>query len=111
MRHQHDPPTKTQCLALIAEYGMLPNIKEHSLKVCEVSLAIADALLAKEQPIDRQLVEAGALLHDITKTKSLETRENHALTGARLLVSLGFPLTAQVVKEHIIHLMPRVLKA
>ncbi|MDJ0765031.1 MAG: HDIG domain-containing protein [Myxococcota bacterium] len=97
-----DPPSRTQCLALIEKYGMLPNIRAHSLKVCEVSLAIARAVVAAGFDVDCQLVEAGALLHDITKTRGLETRENHARTGYELLLALGYPQTAAIVQEHII---------
>ncbi len=101
MKQRRDPPTREQCLALMSEYGVLQNIQAHCLKVCEVSLAIANALREAGLKTDRPLVEAGALLHDITKTESLETHENHAVTGKKLLEKLGFPLTAQIVGSHI----------
>jgi HD superfamily phosphodiesterase len=47
------------------------------------------------------LVEAGALLHDITKTVSIQTKENHAKTGGELLASLGYVAVANIVRQHI----------
>ena len=97
-----DPPSRERCLALMDEYEMLQHIRDHSLKVCRVSMAIATALHEAGASIDLPLVEAGALLHDITKTKSLETKENHAETGEELLGKLGYSQTGKVVGEHII---------
>ncbi len=97
-----DPPARDFCLLLFDKYEMLPNIRAHSVMVAEVSMAIADALCKSGHEIDLNMVEAGALLHDITKTQSIGTKENHAETGEKLLVELGYPKTGQVVGEHII---------
>jgi putative nucleotidyltransferase with HDIG domain len=97
-----DPPLKKECMTLMETYEMLPNIRAHSLKVCEISLIIAEAINDAGGSIDCQLITAGALLHDITKTQCLKTHENHAKTGERLLCSLGYPKTAKIVAEHII---------
>jgi len=94
-------PTREKCLLLIRQYQMLPHIVRHSELVTEVALLIARKLNEFGQELDLALVEAGALLHDITKTLSIETRENHAETGGTLLVSLGYPLVADVVRQHI----------
>ncbi|TAL37111.1 MAG: HDIG domain-containing protein [Spirochaetes bacterium] len=94
-------PTIRECDALIARYRMLPNILGHSRQVMRVSLAIADNL--KEGiAVDRALVAASALLHDITKTRSIETRERHDETGAALLRELGFPRVAAIVEQHVV---------
>jgi len=44
---------------------------------------------------------ASSLLHDITKTRSLKTKEMHAGTGGRLLEDLGYPQVAEVVRAHV----------
>jgi len=80
---------------------MLPNIVEHSIQVMNVSLAITDNLKSGV-PINRDLVIAAALLHDITKTKSLVTKERHDASGGLLLRELGFPSTADIVEQHVI---------
>jgi len=62
---------------------------------------LAEALCQVGEPLDLSLVEAGALLHDVTKHLSLKTGENHALSAARLLEKLGYPEVARVVARHI----------
>jgi putative nucleotidyltransferase with HDIG domain len=80
---------------------MLPHIERHSRLVTRVALLIARKLNTAGHQLDLALVEAGALLHDITKTTSIETRENHAETGGELLASLGYPAVADIVRQHI----------
>ncbi len=89
-----------ECRKLMEEYGMLPNIVAHSLQVMKVALAIVDGLV-NPKAVDRGLIIAGALLHDITKTRSLETKERHDVTGAELLRSLGLPSLACIVEQHV----------
>jgi uncharacterized protein len=93
-------PDYQECLAIIAEKGMLENIKEHSILVMKVSLAITDAL-KPGTIINRELVLAGALLHDITKTQALATHEPHDITGGEYLRSIGLPSVAEVVEAHV----------
>jgi putative nucleotidyltransferase with HDIG domain len=81
---------------------MLPHIVRHSKLVADVALLIARKLNASGCQLDLDLVEAGALLHDITKSISLETKENHAHTGGELLASLGYPAVASIVRQHIV---------
>ena len=93
-------PSERECMALMREHGMLPNIMEHSLQVMKVALAIADNLKDGCR-VDRALVVAGALLHDITKTRSLETKERHDETGAELLRGMGLDRIAFIVEQHV----------
>lgn len=81
--------------------GMLDNIIAHSLQVSRVATFLADTIRTAGITINRDLVEAAALLHDITKTRSLATRENHALTGAQLLDSMGYGKVAEIVRQHV----------
>lgn len=94
-------PTREECLELMSRYGMLENIVEHSLKVAEVALLISSALNRKGQHLDLRLVEAASLLHDITKTACLRTREDHTKTGYRLLKEIGYERVAEVVGQHV----------
>jgi HD superfamily phosphodiesterase len=45
---------------------------------------------------------AAALLHDITKTRSLDTRERHDHSGGELLRELGFARIGEIVRQHVI---------
>jgi len=94
-------PSRAECDELMTRYSMLPNIVEHSIQVMNVSLAITDNLKSGVT-INRDLVIAAALLHDVTKTKSLVTKERHDASGGVLLRELGFPSTADIVEQHVI---------
>ena len=95
-------PSREECLALMAEFGMLPHIREHSLKVAEVAVWLGTELQAAGFPLHLPLIEAGALLHDLGKTPCLGTSLNHAEWGAARLREAGFLLVAEVVAEHVI---------
>jgi uncharacterized protein len=92
-------PSEERCRRIISELGMLENIVAHSRQVCRVSLLLTDHLGLPG--INRELVRAAALLHDITKTRSFQTNENHAETGACLLADLGYPEVARIVGQHV----------
>lgn len=92
-------PSEAECLHLVARMGMLDNILDHSRQVCRVSLLISDHLQA--DGLNRGLIQAAALLHDITKTRSLQTLEDHAETGARLLAEMGYPEVGRVIGQHV----------
>lgn len=94
-------PSQEECYELMAKYRMLPNIIEHSRQVMRVSLVITDNLKSDVR-INRNMVIAAALLHDITKTRSLETRERHDQSGGELLRELGFASVGDIVKQHVI---------
>jgi uncharacterized protein len=94
-------PTQSQCFALIREMAVLDHIVDHSLLVCRVACLLADQLKLVGVSLNRELVRAAALLHDITKTRSFETGENHAVTGAQLLTERGYPAVASVVGQHV----------
>ncbi len=94
-------PDRRECYRLIGESGMLDHIVAHSLQVCRVALLLADGLRATGADLDRPLIRAAALLHDITKTRSLETGERHGETGSDFLAERGFPEVADIVRQHV----------
>ena len=79
--------------------GMLDNIVAHCRQVCRVSLLLTDHLGISG--LNRELIMAAALLHDITKTRSFHTNENHAETGAQLIKDLGYPEVADIIGQHV----------
>ncbi|MBN1532548.1 MAG: HDIG domain-containing protein [Spirochaetes bacterium] len=95
-------PTERECLELQREFGMLPNIADHSRQVKNVSLAIYENLRDRSI-VNRDLVIAGALLHDIAKTRSIETgNRRHDLLGAEMMRELGYESIALAVESHVI---------
>lgn len=99
--NRFDIPSRQDCLALMSQYGMLPNIREHSLLVGKVALHLGTALVEVGFDLHLDLIEAGALLHDLGKTACLGTIINHAEWGAQALHAAGYPEVAQVVREHV----------
>lgn len=94
-------PNREECLRLMSEYGMLENIVSHSLAVAKVALFLSAELNKRGQKIDLRLVEAASLLHDLTKTECLKTKEDHARTGCQLLKTIGFEKVGLIVARHI----------
>jgi putative nucleotidyltransferase with HDIG domain len=66
-----------------------------------VSLAITDNL-KNGVAVNRDLIIAAALLHDITKTRSLKTKERHDISGGELLRKMGFKSIAEIVEQHVV---------
>jgi putative nucleotidyltransferase with HDIG domain len=94
-------PNRKECFELIEKFQMPPNIKEHSLLVCQIALTMARAMNQKGAELDLAAIEAASLLHDITKSQSIKTGENHAETGGQLIKELGFGRIAEIVQQHI----------
>jgi uncharacterized protein (TIGR00295 family) len=88
-------PAKEECLKLLEEAGCNEKVIEHCLAVTELAVRIAK--LAKA---DLELVECGALLHDIGRSKSHEIE--HAVLGAEMVRSMGLPeKIALIIERHI----------
>jgi len=94
-------PSREECLGLMSVHGMLENIVSHSLEVAKVALFISIELIKKGQRIDLGLVEAASLLHDLTKTECLKTKDDHAQTGSQRLKRMGYERVGEVVAHHI----------
>ncbi|OGP63965.1 MAG: hypothetical protein A2170_12265 [Deltaproteobacteria bacterium RBG_13_53_10] len=83
------------------QHGMLGHIMDHCIEVAKVALFLSNELNKRGQKIDLNLVEASSLLHDLTKTLCLKTKEDHAKTGAVVLKALGYVRVGEVVGEHV----------
>ena len=94
-------PSREHCFRLMHEMGMMAHIAAHSIRVCQVALALTDCLSVRENGINRCWVMGAALLHDITKTRSFKTGESHAETAAELLASWGYPEVGRIVGQHV----------
>jgi putative nucleotidyltransferase with HDIG domain len=94
-------PSKDECLRLIAKVKMMDHIVLHSRQVSQVALFLADRLNTAKFNLNRNLIFAAALLHDITKTRSFATGENHAKSGAELILSLGYPEVGHIIAQHV----------
>jgi len=92
---------REKCLALLKSCQVPGHIVTHSLRVAQVGLFIGFHLKIVGEDLDLDLVEAGGLLHDITKMDSVYTGEDHALAGFNLVKSLGYPKVGDIVRQHV----------
>ena len=63
-------PSREQAIELLRKNKCSPQIIKHCLAVADLSLEIANQLKSKGFDVDLSLVEAGALLHDIGRSKT-----------------------------------------
>lgn len=83
---------------------MLGNIRDHSFMVARVAKALVDGLVrsnALSTPASNEVI-AGALLHDIAKTRCLQNNGHHAKDGQSICNELGYPHIGEIVLEHVV---------
>ena len=95
-------PSKGECMKLLKKYNVPENIIQHSLFVGRIAVYLAKKLKQSGKNVDINLVEAGALLHDIAKYKSiLENNEYaHADMAEEILKKEGYPNVGRIAKMH-----------
>lgn len=90
-----DIPNRAECEDMLARVGTPERVIRHQWAVAAVALSLTAALNRAGGLLDRDLILAGALLHDIAKGSA-----DHAATGGRILASLGYPRVARIVTAH-----------
>ena len=63
---------------------------------------LTDYLVAQHTHLNAKMIRSAALLHDITKTRSFNTGEDHALTGSQFLAGRGYPEVGDLVRQHVV---------
>jgi putative nucleotidyltransferase with HDIG domain len=94
-------PPAGVCYRLMERYNMPPHVIRHCRVVCGVALYLSGRLSERGVVLNRDLIQAAGLLHDITKAHSFHRPLDHALTGSKLLRRLGYPSVAEVVRQHV----------
>ncbi|MEM2466511.1 MAG: HDIG domain-containing protein [Candidatus Bathyarchaeia archaeon] len=92
-------PTREQALQLLRESGCSVNVIKHCKAVTELAVEIAKACKEKGLNVNLELVEIGALLHDIGRSKTHSV--HHVVTGVQIAKSLGLPEPViSIIKRH-----------
>lgn len=92
-------PDRDFVIDLLKMLKIQPSVRRHSEKVAEKALEIAKRI--KKVDIDINLIEIGALLHDIGRTKTHGFK--HALIGGKILRERGFSdKLAKICERHIL---------
>lgn len=95
-------PEKKECFNLIKQTDMMDHIIDHSIMVSNVALFLSLKLKKFSPNLDSRLATSAALLHDITKTRSFDTKEIHSETGGQMLTQLGYPEVGDIIRQHVI---------
>ncbi len=95
-------PDQDACTALWNKYDMPPHIRRHSSQVASVVANLGARLEAAGANVNRPVLLAGALLHDIAKAYTIEYGGNHAQLGAAWMRrETGNFHIAQMVLHHV----------
>lgn len=88
-------PSDTECIGFLVDAGCKKRVVIH----CCTVRAVAEHMVARIDGADKELVIAGALLHDIGR--SVDHSVMHAYYGCRIVTDLGLPKElAEIVRKH-----------
>lgn len=93
-------PSREQALGYLRSSGCKENVIRHCEAVAELAVEIAAAFKEKGLNVDLELVEIGALIHDIGRSKTHSV--HHAVVGAEIARSFGLPESLiSIIKRHV----------
>jgi len=93
-------PSREQALQLLHENHCPTKVINHCKAVTKLALETAGALQKRDMKIDLALVEVGALLHDIGRSKTHTV--HHAVVGADIAKSAGLSdSVVSIIKRHV----------
>lgn len=82
---------------MLVKAGCSPDVVAHCRKVSMLAVAIAGRV---KDPVDRELVRLGGLLHDIGRSRTHDI--NHAISGVEIGRQLGFSDDViNIIERHI----------
>jgi uncharacterized protein len=93
-------PSREQALQLLRENQCSEKVINHCKAVTELALETANILEERGLKIDFAIVEIGALLHDLGRSKTHTV--HHAVVGAEIAKSAGLPdSVVSIIKRHV----------
>ncbi len=92
-------PSREQAIKLLIEKGCPANVVKHCVEVSTLAVETAETLKKKGYSIDAHLVEIGALMHDLGRSKTHGV--NHVVEGANIAESIGMPKpVVNIIRRH-----------
>jgi uncharacterized protein len=94
-------PSRERAIRLLFENGCSVKVINHCKAVSKLALETANVLIKeKDLKVDADLVEIGALLHDIGRSKTHTV--HHAVVGAEIARTAGLPESvASIIERHV----------
>jgi uncharacterized protein len=93
-------PSREQAIALLRKNLCAPQVIRHCVAVADLAMETANILQSKGYKINVELVEAGALLHDLGRSKTHTI--DHAIVGSQIAQSIGLPDSViRIIKRHV----------
>jgi uncharacterized protein len=93
-------PSREQAIELLRNNKCPPQVIRHCIAVTDLAVETAKHLEEKGITIDVDLVEAGALLHDLGRSKNHTV--DHAIIGAQMAQNIGLPESViRIIKRHV----------
>jgi len=93
-------PSREQAFHFLRQSGCSRNVLKHCEAVSKLAVRIAEACNERGLNVDLELVEIGALLHDIGRSKTHSVY--HAVVGSEIAKSLNLPEPViSIIKRHV----------
>ena len=93
-------PNREQAIELLHKNHCPSKVINHCIAVADLALETAKKLSVKGLKVNLELVEAGALLHDLGRSKNHTV--DHGLIGAQMAQSIGLPTPViNIIKRHV----------
>jgi uncharacterized protein len=93
-------PTREQAIEILQRNGCQPKVIAHCQAVAALAVELAEQFKAKNYSVDLAIVESGALLHDLGRSKTHSV--HHAFEGMKLAQAEGLPEPVVcIIKRHV----------
>jgi uncharacterized protein len=93
-------PSREQAVSFLLENGCSSSVIRHCNAVAELAVELAQILRRKGLDVNVRLVEAGALLHDVGRSRTHTV--NHVIAGVEIARSAGLsPSLVSIIKKHV----------
>ena len=93
-------PSREQALKLLRQNHCSPKVMAHCKAVAKLAVETAQACQKKGLKVDVNLVEVGALLHDLGRSKTHSV--DHVVVGAEIARAEGLPSSViAIIERHV----------
>ena len=93
-------PSREQAIEILRKNQCSTRVINHCQAVAALAVELSKQLETKNCKVDLELVEIGALLHDLGRSKTHTV--DHAIVGAKIAESLALPQPViSIIKRHV----------